>query len=53
VHFFNPERLDGIWALRPLVRDGDLAASFEEVIYVNGDERKILGRASIEEAGTL
>lgn len=53
VHFFNPERVSGIWAIRPLVRDGDLAASFEEMIYVNGDERRILGRSGIEEAGTL
>lgn len=53
VHFFNPERLDGIWALRPLVRDGDLAASFEELIYVGGEERRVLGRDCVEDAGTL
>ncbi len=53
VHFFNPERLDGVWALRPLVRDGDDAASFEELIYVHGDERRVLGRDSIQEAGSL
>ncbi len=53
VHFFNPERVQGIWALRPLIREGPHAASFEELIYVDGNERRVLGRSGVQEAGTL
>ena len=53
VHFYNPGRIRGIWALRPLLREGDLAASFEEMIYIDGDDRRVLGRGDISEIGTL
>ncbi len=53
VHFFNPERIDGIWALRPLIREGDVGAAFEEMIYIHGDDRRVLGRSGVQEAGTI
>jgi hypothetical protein len=53
IRFLNPRRLAGLWALRPLVSDGTQAASFEEILYVNGDERRILGRDSLAEIGQL
>jgi len=51
VHFLNPSRVDGMWMMRPLVSDGKFAASFAEVIYINGDEKRILGRDNIAEVG--
>ncbi len=53
VHFLNPRRLSGMWAYRPLLGDGDGAAAFEEVIYVVDDEKRVLGRDSVEQIGTL
>ena len=53
VRFLNPARLKGVWAIRPLISDGKQAASFEEMILVDGDERRVLGRDSFEECGTL
>lgn len=51
VHFLNPARVDGMWMMRPLISDGTYAASFAEVVYINGDEKRILGRDSIDEIG--
>ena len=53
IRFLNPLRLQGLWAVRPLISDGAQAASFEEVLYVHGDEKRILGRDSLDEVGTL
>ncbi|MED5369783.1 MAG: M24 family metallopeptidase [Myxococcota bacterium] len=51
VHFLNPARVDGLWMMRPLLSDGSSAASFAEVVYVNGDDKRILGRDSMEDIG--
>ena len=51
IHFLHPVRLDGMYAVRPKLTDGSVAASFEEMIVVSGDERRILGRDSIEQIG--
>jgi hypothetical protein len=53
IRFLNPRRLSGLWALRPLVSDGTQGASFEEVIYVDGNDKLILGRGDLSEVGTL
>ncbi len=53
IRFLNPRRLTGLWALRPLITDGTQGASFEEVLYVDGTDKKILGRNSLSEVGTL
>jgi len=53
IRFLNPARLQGIWALRPLLSDGEHGAAFEEMIYVSGESRRILGRDSLAEIGTL
>ncbi len=51
IHFLNPVRLDGLYAIRPKLTDGSFGASFEEMIVVSGDERRVLGRDSIEQVG--
>ncbi len=53
VHFLNPRRIIGIYALSPrIVADGD-AMCFEEMVYIEGDTKRILGRESEAEIGTL
>ena len=53
IRFLNPARLEGAWALRPLLSDGEHGAAFKEVVYVSGDSKRVLGRESIAEIGTL
>lgn len=53
VHFLNPRRVIGIYALSPRVVMDGKAMCFEEMVYIEGDEKRILGRTSIDEIGTL
>ena len=53
MHFLHPVRMSGMWAFRPVFSDGVQAAAFEEVLSIRGDEKRILGRASLAEVGTL
>lgn len=51
IQWYNPRRMAGIYAVRPrLVGDGQ-ALAFEEMIYIDGDVKRVLGRASLDEAG--
>ncbi len=52
-HFLNPARVHGLWALAPRITDATRGAVFGEVIAVDGDDRRILGRDDPEAAGTL
>ena len=52
-HFLNPVRIHGLWALAPRITDATRGAVFGEVIAVDGDDRRILGRDDPEAAGTL
>jgi Xaa-Pro aminopeptidase len=51
IHRLHPVRMAGMFAIRPVVRKGDLAASFEEMVYVKDEVRCVLGRAGIQEVG--
>lgn len=53
IHRLNPERMDGMFAIRPVVSDGSRIAAFEEVVYVHEDVKRVLGRDRLEDAGTL
>ncbi len=53
VHRLNPNRVSGMWALRPQIADGKAAAQFAEIIYVDGPDKRILGRDDISEVGTV
>jgi Xaa-Pro aminopeptidase len=52
VHFLNPRRLQGLWALAPRVVMGDVGMCFEEIIYIDGDHKRVLGRDDISEIGS-
>lgn len=47
----KPIRMKGMFALRPVIRSGDWSAAFEEILYVQDDVRKVLGRDSAAEIG--
>lgn len=53
IQYYNPRRLLGLYAVRPRLVVGDVALAFEEMIYVDGDVRRIIGRDSIDQIGTL
>jgi hypothetical protein len=46
IHRLNPARMSGMFAVRPVLVDSDgRAAAFEEIVWVDGDGRGVLGRA--------
>jgi methionine aminopeptidase len=51
IHFLHPVRLNGLYAVRPKLTDGSMAASFEEMIVVTPDECRVLGRDSLQDVG--
>lgn len=53
VHKLNPVRMVGMFAIRPEVVDHGTVASFEEIVYVQDEVHRVLGRASLDDAGTL
>lgn len=53
LHKLNPVRMAGMFAIRPEVDDHGHRASFEEIVYIDGDQKGVLGRGSASEIGTL
>ena len=53
IEWFNYRRMAGLYAVQPRLVVGGHALSFEEVILIDGDTKRVLGRASIDEVGTL
>lgn len=53
VHRLNPVRLSGMFAIRPeVIHDGRVAA-FEEILYIHEGVKRVLGRGTLAEVGTL
>jgi methionine aminopeptidase len=46
VHRLHPVRMSGMFAIRPVVCDprGGVAAVFEEIVWIDGEQKRILGR---------
>ena len=54
IHRLHPVRMQGMFAVRPVVRAADGAcAAFEEIVWIDGDQRRLLGRDSLDQAGRL
>ncbi len=53
VEWYNHRRMSGLFALQPRLVVGQNGCSFEEMIIVDGDKKRILGRSKLEEVGTL
>jgi hypothetical protein len=52
IHRLHPVRMAGMFAVRPVVRSADgAAASFEEIVFVRDDVRRVLGREGLAEIG--
>lgn len=53
IQWFNPRRMDGYFAVQPrITRDGH-GCAFQEMVLLNGDEKHIVGRDSLDAVGTL
>ena len=46
IHRLHPVRMSGMFAVRPVVRDprAGVAAAFEEIVWIDGEQKHILGR---------
>ncbi len=53
LHWFNHRRMHGLYAVRPRFVQGGHGCAFEEVILIDGDTRRPVGRDSWDELGTL
>lgn len=53
IQWYNPRRMAGLYAVRPRLVSGDQGLAFEEMVYIDGDVKRVLGRASLDEAGTF
>lgn len=54
IHRLHPIRMKGMFAVRPAVVDGaGWSAAFEEIVWIQDEHRKVLGRDSVEEIGSF
>ena len=53
VHFLNPGKLVGLWSYCPTLTDGHVGAAFREAVYIDGDQKVLLGRDSLESLGDI
>jgi hypothetical protein len=49
----NPRPVRGVYAVRPRIALEDRAASFGELLFVEGEDKKIIGRESLDAVGTI
>jgi len=52
VQWYNPRRLEGLFAIHPFIEKHDLFAGFAEMIYIDGEQRILVGRDSFDELGS-
>lgn len=53
IQWFNHRRMHGLYAVQPRLVDGPNGCGFEEMILIDGDVKRALGRDSLDEVGTL
>lgn len=53
IQWFNPRPLDGIYALHPDIRQDNRRLGFAELILVTPEERRVLGRDSMDDLCTF
>lgn len=51
IHFLNPRRLQGFWAIGPQLAGARTAACFRELIVVDGTDHRVLGRDGLDAIG--
>jgi len=53
IQWYNPRRMAGAYAVNPpIIHEGRMAA-FEEIIFIDGEQKHVLGRDHIDEIGSL
>lgn len=52
IQWYNPRRMQGIFAVHPFIERYELFAGFAEMIYVDEEKRVLVGRDSFDELGT-
>ena len=52
IQWFNPRRMEGIFAVHPFIERYELFAGFAEMIYVNEEKRILVGRDSFDDLGS-
>lgn len=53
IQWYNHRRMTGLYAVQPRLVDGEHGCGFEEMILIDGDEKRALGRDRFEDIGTL
>jgi hypothetical protein len=53
VQWYNPRRILGIYTVNPPVHHNGRVAAFEEMIYIDGETKRVLGRTDIDQIGSL
>jgi len=51
IQWFNPRRFSGVYAVHPFIRKYDHFAGFAELLYIDENTKKVLGRDSLDEIG--
>ncbi len=51
IHFLNPRRMDGMWAIGPQLSGGGVGARFREVVLIAPGVHRLLGRDSFDQLG--
>ena len=52
IGWFNPRKMSGLFSIQPLAKVDGKIGGFEEMVYVFGDEKRVIGRDSLDEVGT-
>lgn len=54
IHRLHPIRMKGMFAIRPAIQDGaGWSAAFEEIVWIQDEQKKVLGRDSADEIGVF
>ena len=53
VHFLNPLRMQGMYAIGPQLNNATSGARFREIVLIDGDQKRLLGRPSADEIGVF
>ena len=53
VEWYNYRRMHGVYTIRPRIFSGEYSAMFGEMVYVEGDDKRILARKDIDAVGWL
>lgn len=52
VEYLNHRRLHGLYAIQPRICDASYGCAFGEMVLVDGDEKRIIGRSGPDEIGS-